>query len=269
MTPEGFRVTLFGLGEAGSLIAADLAKAGAQVHGYDPAAVPTPTGIVRHGTPGPSVESSLMVLAVTAAVDAKNALEQSLSRIAPETIYADLSTAPPSLKEDLALTAVSEGLLFVDVALMGTVPGNGLATPSLASGPGAARYAAAINEAGGNVQVVGDSPGDAAARKLLRSVVTKGLTALLIEALEAAAVRGDADWLRHHLIELITEADETVLDRFISGTSKHIDRRIVEMESARELVESLAVPAPMTTATVDMLRRIRSEGLPSNLDSQI
>jgi 3-hydroxyisobutyrate dehydrogenase-like beta-hydroxyacid dehydrogenase len=269
MTPEGFRVAIFGLGEAGSLIAADLAKAGAHVHGYDPAAVATPAGIVRHETPGPSVESSLMVLAVTAAVDAKNALGQSLSWVAPETIYADLSTAPPSLKEDLASTAVSKGLLFVDVALMGTVPGNGLATPSLASGPGAARFAAVINEVGGNVRVVGDRPGEAAARKLLRSVVTKGLTALLMEALEAAAVHGEADWLRDHLVELITEADGTLLDRFISGTFKHIDRRIVEMESAREFFESLAVPAPMTTATVDTLRRIRSEGLPSNLDSQV
>lgn len=29
------RITVFGLGEAGSVIAADLAKAGAEVHGYD------------------------------------------------------------------------------------------------------------------------------------------------------------------------------------------------------------------------------------------
>jgi 3-hydroxyisobutyrate dehydrogenase-like beta-hydroxyacid dehydrogenase len=266
---RALRVTVFGLGEAGSLIAAHLAETGIDVHGYDPAPVQTPAGITRHETPGSSVAGSLMVLAVTAAVDAEGAMTQALEKLEDGTVYADLSTAHPGLKEDLASTALSGGLAFVDVALMGTVPGNGLATPSFASGPGAARYAAIVNEAGGNVQVLGDNPGDAAARKLLRSVFTKGLTALLIEAIEAAGVRGDAGWLRQHLVELMTDADETLLDRFISGTPKHIDRRIAEMESARDLLASLAVPAPMTTATVDSLQRIRSEGMPSDLDSHI
>jgi 3-hydroxyisobutyrate dehydrogenase-like beta-hydroxyacid dehydrogenase len=106
-------------------------------------------------------------------------------------------------------------------------------------------------------------PGDAAARKMLRSVVTKGLTALLIEAMEAAKKRGDSEWLWRHLVELISDADESLLDRFIAGTSTHVDRRIVEMESARDLLESLAVPSPMTTATIESLQRIRSQGMSS------
>lgn len=110
--------------------------------------------------------------------------------------------------------------------------------------------------------MVGERPGDAAARKLLRSVVTKGLTALVIEAMDAAGGRGDAEWFWQHLVELITDADETLLDRFISGTSKHVERRIIEMQSAHEFLESMAVPAPMTAATVESLRRIRSEGMP-------
>jgi 3-hydroxyisobutyrate dehydrogenase-like beta-hydroxyacid dehydrogenase len=261
MTSDPLRVTVFGLGEAGSVIAADLAKAGSEVHAYDPAPVPTPGGVIRHNAPGRAVDGSEMVLAITAAADAEQAMTQALAEIEQGTIYADLSTAPPALKVVLSETAARHDLDSVDVALMGTVPGRGLATPSLASGSGAARYAAAINALGGCVEAIGKRPGDAAARKLLRSIVTKGLTALLVEAMEAAKKRGDTEWLWQHLVEFISDADESLLDRFIAGTFQHVDRRIIEMESAQDLLESLAVASPMTTATVESLQRIRSDGM--------
>jgi len=261
MRSDPLRVTIFGLGEAGSVIASDLAKTGVEIHGYDPAPVATPEGVIRHDAPRPAVEGSQVVLAITASADAEKAMTQALDGIEQGTIYADLATAPPGLKVDLSEPAARHGLDFVDVALIGAVPGTGLATPSLASGPGAARYAAVINPLGGHVEAIGERPGDAAARKLLRSVVTKGLTALLIEAMEAARKRGDAEWLWRHLVELLSGADESLLDRFIAGTSKHVDRRIIEMESAQDLLESLAVPSPMTTATVESLQRIRSTGM--------
>jgi 3-hydroxyisobutyrate dehydrogenase-like beta-hydroxyacid dehydrogenase len=259
MTSDPPRITVFGLGEAGSVIAADLAKAGSEVHGYDPAPVPTPEGVIRHDTPGPAVDGSEIVLAITAAADAEEALTQALEEIEQGTIYADLATAPPALKVVLSEIAARHDLDSVDVALMGTVPGRGLATASLASGPGAARYAAAINALGGRVVAIGDTPGDAAARKLLRSIVTKGLTALLIEAMEAAKKRGDTKWLWQHLVEFPTPTNpsSTVSSQ---GPPQHVDRRIIEMESAQDLLESLDVPSPMTAGTVESLQRMKSDG---------
>jgi 3-hydroxyisobutyrate dehydrogenase-like beta-hydroxyacid dehydrogenase len=95
---------------------------------------------------------------------------------------------------DLADTAALRGLPFADVALMAPVPGNGLATPSLASGPGAESYGGIVSSLGGIVDVIGERPGDAAARKLLRSVVVKGLAALVIESLEAAEAHDELEW---------------------------------------------------------------------------
>ncbi len=258
------KITVFGLGEAGSLIARDLAEAGAEVQRYDPADVDTPDGIVRHPEPGPAVKGSTLVLAVTAAADAQKAIAQAWDEMKRGTLYADLSTAPPGLKEDLADTAALRWLPFADVALMGTVPGNGLRTPALASGPGAEQYAGIVNGFGGAVEVIGDRPGDAAGRKLLRSVVTKGLTTTLIESLEAAEAHGDHEWLWPHLVELLTNADETLLRRLLEGTPKHVDRRIVEMESAQSFLESLGVQPTMTSATVERLRRIRTDGMPGS-----
>jgi len=253
------RVTVFGLGEAGSWIAADLVEAGASVHGYDPADVPTPPGVTRHQTPQPSVVGSQLVLAATSAVDARRALAQ--ADMTPGTIYADLSTSPPGLKEELAQHATSAGLPFADVALMAPVPGHGLATPSLVSGPGALRYSAIVNAIGGRAEFLSDRPGDAAGHKLLRSVVTKGLTSLLIESLEGAEENGSADWIWAHLVEFFGSIDEAMLKRLIDGTPRHVKRRIVEMEAAREFLESLGVSPTMTEATVAALRRVEAEGL--------
>lgn len=253
------RVTVFGLGEAGSIIATDLARAGADAHGYDPADVLTPELITRHDDPGRAADDSTLVVAVTAAADAQSAITQALERIPDRAIYADLSTATPELKADLGEIAGARGLAFADVALMGTVPGSGLATPALASGPGATGYAAIVNEMGGAVEVLGDRPGDAASRKLLRSVVTKGLTSVVLEGLRAAEAHGSTDWFWPHLVELITAADETLLRRFLSGTSEHARRRVVEMESAAAFLESLGVPSTMTSATVDSLRGIEPD----------
>jgi len=259
---ESMVITVFGLGEAGSLLAADLAGAGADVQGYDPADVPTPTGVTRHQVPATAVKGSRLVIAATAATDAQRAIAQAWDEMRRGTIYADLSTAPPGLKMDLADTAASRGLPFADVALMAPVPDKGLATPSLASGPGAESYAGIVGPLGGRVEVIGQGPGDAAARKLLRSVVAKGLAALVIESLEAAEAHGEADWAWEHIVELTTSADESFLRRLISGTPHHVDRRLFEMESARAFLEALGVGPTMTSATVESLRKIRDEGLP-------
>ena len=54
---------MLGLGEAGGRLAADLAAAGAEVHGYDPVAVSTPEGVARAPSPAEAVAGSEVVLA--------------------------------------------------------------------------------------------------------------------------------------------------------------------------------------------------------------
>ncbi len=256
------RVTVFGLGEAGSLIAADLAAAGAEVHGYDPAPVDTPEGITRHADPKEAAGGSDVVLAITAARDAQGAIAQAWDQLRRGALYADLSTAPATLKEDLHDTATLRGLTFADVALMGTVPGNGLRTPSLVSGTGAARYAELLGPLGAQVEVVSDEPGDAATRKLLRSVFMKGLTAVVIEAVRAADAAGQGSWFRQHLAEVIESADAALLDRLVEGTGLHARRRIDEMEHAATLLRQLGVDPTVTSATLESLRTLDDLGLP-------
>lgn len=254
-------VAVFGLGEAGSAIAADLAAAGATVHGFDPASVPTPPGIRRHGRPEAAVDGVDAVVACVAAADATTAARQALAAIPDGAVYADLGTGSADLKCRLA-EIVGERLRFADVGLMTVVPGHGLATPSLASGPGAGAYAALVTPLGGVVEVIGDRPGVAATRKLLRSVVMKGLAGVIIESMRAAAAAGEDEWVWGNIVEQLTVTDETFVRRLVEGTGVHFERRRHEMEAARDLVASLGVDPMMTRATVEHLAGVAELGVP-------
>ena len=256
------RFTIFGLGEAGSLIATDLVAAGQQVRGYDPADVTTPAGVERCDDPQAAVADAGVVLALTASADAPAALSQALDEIPASAIYADLSTSSAVVKRRLAELAAARDLAFADVALMSIVPGNGLRTPALASGSGAAAFEAVLAPLGMPVEAVGDQAGDAATRKLLRSVVIKGLAGLLIESMHAADAAGFAAETWQNLVDQFTAADGKFLRRMVEGTAPHAVRRLHEMEAAAELLTDLGVDPVMTRATVESLRRVPTDGLP-------
>jgi 3-hydroxyisobutyrate dehydrogenase-like beta-hydroxyacid dehydrogenase len=256
------RVAVLGLGEAGSLIASDLARAGDEVHGYDPAGVTAPDSVTLHRDAATTVKGCDLVLALPPGSNAQEALEGVLDSIVEGAVYADLSTCSPATKTALAAKADGRGALFADVALMSPVPGRGLATPALVSGSGADRYAADINARGGNVVVVGPEAGEAATRKLLRSVLMKGLAAVLIESMEAAEGAGKTEWHWNHVVEVMTALDEQMVRRLIFDTAPHARRRIDEMNAARDLLVDLGVPPTMTEATIAGLQRLVAEGMP-------
>lgn len=256
------RIALFGLGEAGSLFAVDFIAAGIEVSAYDPAPVGTPQGVTRTPAPDEAVQAADLVIALTAGSDAMTALTQALNEIPKSALYADLSTASAGTKKTLARTANEAGLLFTDVALMGVVPGRGLYTPALASGSGAARYVELLEVLNVPVARVSDAPGDAATRKLLRSVMMKGLAALVIESMAAAEREGLSSWLWENLVNEIAAADKALLARLVRGSKTHAKRRLQEMEASAELLADLGQDPVMTRATVETLRRVLEEGIP-------
>ena len=243
-------VALLGLGEAGSRLAADLAATGADVRGYDPDAhpdVPVPT---RAPDPRTAVAGSEVVLGLTTAGAALDAAEAALPALEPAAVYADLNTAAPELKREIAALVAGAGARFADVALLGPVPTRGLATPALASGTGAQAFADAFAPLGMPVRVVSDRPGDAAALKLLRSVFMKGLAAATIESLEAAAAAGDRDWLEDEIAAVI---GRPLLDRLLEGSRAHAARRVDELDAACELLRSLGIEPRVAAASRELL----------------
>lgn len=254
----GLVVAVLGLGEAGSRIAADLVAAGAVVRGFDPG-VPAGAGIIGCGGDADASLGADVVISLTCAHESEGALRAALPAIGQGAVYADLNTASSGLKEQLAGLASQAGVAFTDVALMSPVPGSGLRTPMLASGPAAADFARAMRALGANVQVLPGPAGVAAARKLVRSVFFKGLAAAVTESLRAARAAGCEDWIRENIQEELQSASAATVDRLEQGSVRHARRRVDEMAAARELLTELGVPPRIATASEEWLRQLLAE----------
>ena len=235
-------VAVLGLGEAGSRLAADLAAAGADVRGYDP---------VGGGSAAEAVAGSDVVLSVNTARAALEAAGSVQAVLGADALFADLNTASPARKREVAEVVGAER--FADVALLGPVPARGLATPALASGPSARAFADALGPLGMPVDVVSDRVGDAAALKLLRSVFMKGLAASAIESVRAAEAAGHAEWLKQEIAAVI---GRPLLDRLLVGSQAHAARRVDELEAAGELLRELGVEPRIAEASAAVLTEL-------------
>jgi 3-hydroxyisobutyrate dehydrogenase-like beta-hydroxyacid dehydrogenase len=238
-------VAVLGLGEAGERLASDLVAAGATVTGYDPVARPGPDGVARAADPARAVALADAVLCVTTASASRAAAESALPALRAGAVYADLNTAAPAQKRELAALAKQHGILFADVALLGPVPARGLATPALAAGDGAVRFAELLEPLGMPVDVVSQDAGDAAAMKLVRSVFMKGLAAAVLESLAAAEASGNAEWLEQQLGDVIGRA---LVERLVEGSRRHAARRVDELDAACELLRSVGVEPRIAAA---------------------
>ena len=254
-------IAVLGLGEAGSRFAAGLAKA-AEVRGYDPAGVPDPPGVTRCAGPAEAVTGADVVIAVTHAAQAPEAAGSAVGHMRPGSFYADFATGDAGLKRELAARAHGHGLRFADGAIMNPVPLRGVATQVDLSGEDAGDLAGLLNPLGMTLQVVGGEPGIAATRKLLRSVVVKGISALAIESLRAAQQAGMSDWFRGYLIDVLTGMDEEFVTRLVNGTRQHSERRIHEMEAAAALLRQLGEPPLTVDATRQVLASVPERGIP-------
>jgi 3-hydroxyisobutyrate dehydrogenase-like beta-hydroxyacid dehydrogenase len=246
-------VAVLGLGEAGARIAADLAAVDVEVRGFDPLAASAPAGVDRVGDAVSAVEGATAVLVLTTAATALEVAESVLRGLAAGAIYADLNTASPALKRELAALVPEAGAQFADVALLGPVPARGLETPALVSGPGAVAFADVFGPLGMPVEIVSDRPGDAATLKLLRSVFMKGLAASALESLRAAEAAGHAPWLEDEIAELI---GAPLLERLVDGSRRHAARRVDEMEAARGLLLELGVEPRIAAASMSVLAEL-------------
>ncbi|WP_435069696.1 DUF1932 domain-containing protein [Amycolatopsis thermoflava] len=245
------RMSVLGLGEAGTLYAAGLVARGWTVAGYDPADNATPAGVERADTPEVAVRDADVVLSLVggrAAVEAAQSVAQFLP---PAAVYVDMNAAAPEVKRTIA-GMVGESR-FADVAVIGPVPAHGAATPVIISGHASARAATTFEQLGARVDDIGGAPGAASGRKLLRSTFMKGLGALIVESVLAGRAAGAEDWVREQMARELSGGDAAV-NRLHDGTLKHAARRAGEADAAAALLDSLGVLPVMTRATAEVHR---------------
>src|SRR5262249_33657224 len=122
-------------------------------------------------------ESVEILFSTVTCARAKEAAEQTAPFLKPHHIYADLNSVSPALKQQIERVVSVTGAGFVEAAVMSPVPPHGHRSPMLLGGKAAPAFAEAMTPFGMRLQVIAETVGTAAAAKMFRSIIVKGLEA--------------------------------------------------------------------------------------------
>jgi 3-hydroxyisobutyrate dehydrogenase len=250
---------VIGLGEAGAKYAAALIESSCTVVGFDPGSPATPPGVTRVDSAADAVRGADLILVLTAAKVALPVAQSVVGALAPGACYADFTSSAPSPMRAAAELVEGAGAEFCDVAILGPVSWHGAQTPLMVAGSGATRVAEVATSWGAPVEIVDGPPGSAMAHKLLRSVLMKGLAGVVTEAVTAGTAAGYESWIRDQIAAQLAGDGHAVIDRLLTGTRTHAERRAHEMHDTAAYLEELGLPADLAHAAENALRRIAGE----------
>jgi 3-hydroxyisobutyrate dehydrogenase-like beta-hydroxyacid dehydrogenase len=193
--------------------------------------------------------ADLILSAVTAAQDVE-AARAAAAAIGQGCFFLDLNSASPGMKQASAEIIERAGGRYVEAAVMAPFPPKRLASPMLLGGPHAsalAELAAPLGFTG--LTVFSDQVGQASATKLCRSVMIKGVEALVTESMLAARHYGVEATVLASLSDLLPLPDWEATARYmISRSLEHGARRAEEMREAARTVEEAGVAPTMSAA---------------------
>lgn len=251
------RVTLIGLGEVGRTYGRALADAGHDVHGYDAYLAEPVDGVTVVPDLATAVRDADVVLVLTAASASHAVADQAGPHLRAGAAYVDCTSSAPGSKAELRdRLGGRDDIDIIDVAILGPVISLGVTTPLMAAGQGAEQVANLMGPLGAPVTVVDGGPGSAMAHKLLRSVLMKGLAAVVTEAVTAGRAVGYEDWIRGQIARELSGDGQATIDRFLRGSVTHAVRRGEEMRAAAAYLEDLGVDATMAHAAVTHLGKL-------------
>ena len=193
-----------------------------------------------------------VLLSAVTADQALQAACQTAPHLSPRHYYADLNSVSPQTKQAIAATIASAGARFVEAAMMAPVPPHGHKVPTLLGGEAAPAFLDLLQPFGVRMEVVStDQIGRAAAVKMFRSVVYKGLEALLFECVLGASQYGAEPRVFASLNESFPGVDfQKLADYMVGRVVVHGERRAREMEEAAHTLRELGIEPMMTDATV-------------------
>jgi 3-hydroxyisobutyrate dehydrogenase-like beta-hydroxyacid dehydrogenase len=270
-------IGLIGLGEAGTAIAAGLnEEARAQVVGYDPRqADPTvraaaeQAGVMLLDSVTAVVEAAEIVISLTKANVAVRVAEDAAPALTARHIYADYNSSSPEVKRAVAATVAQTGARFVDGAVMSAVPPKRHRVPVLASGDGADDFGVFATGLGMEVEVIGDEPGQASAVKMFRSLLVKGLEALVLECAVGAHRHGIDGRVFASMPGDLPVDDWTELASYLIGrTVVHGERRAAELREVAATLADAGVAPLLAEAGAARLQWAADQGLRERFGGQ-
>jgi 3-hydroxyisobutyrate dehydrogenase-like beta-hydroxyacid dehydrogenase len=232
VTPN-IRIAVIGPGDAGSLLARDLTTAGADVIGFDLSPLPESSTPVAE-TIGEAVAGADIVLSLNSSSAALRAAERVSSLLPEGAIYADLNTATPALKRKLAEKFAPDA--FLDVAIMSPLSATDEQSVFAVAGPAAQTFIDRLAPLGLTLELVSDVVGEAAARILTRSMLSKVLAGAVIDYMWAAEAMGLEDWAHDEMLHAFDAMTRATATGYLEETVKNAKRREIEMLDIVEML---------------------------------
>ncbi|CAM5222734.1 3-hydroxyisobutyrate dehydrogenase-like beta-hydroxyacid dehydrogenase OS=Castellaniella defragrans OX=75697 GN=HNR28_001892 PE=4 SV=1 [Castellaniella defragrans] len=209
-------------------------------------------------------QADLVVSAVTASNTVAVAREAA-AHLRPGTVFLDLNSASPGAKREAGAAIEAAGGHYVEAGVMSSVPPHGIRVPMLLGGPHAESLAAQLNAWGMDVHAVSPELGIASAIKMCRSVMIKGLEALVVESYTTARAYGVEDYVLPTLHETFPSIDWSEQGRyFYSRVVQHGKRRAEEMREVANTVREAGFEPLMSSATAqkqDWVAKLAAKGL--------
>ena len=257
---ERIRLGLVGYGEVGRLFATGLKPSVAWVGTWDKqlADASTRADLLAHAS-AHSVEACASLAAlcsesnwIISAVTASQTLavaQEAAQLLRPGTVFFDLNSASPGTKQKAAMLIEAAGGRYLEAGVMTSVPPYGIRVPMLLGGPHAEALAPSLQGLGMQVRVASDRLGVVSATKMCRSVMIKGLEALVLESYTAARHYGVEDAMIATLQETFPGIDwQQQGSYFFSRVAQHGQRRAEEMREAANTVREAGFEPSMASA---------------------
>ncbi len=261
---DNMRVGFVGFGEVGRIFTVELKAAGVPWVGpwdlkFDEPALrdamsataTTHDVVVCDGLATLCAEATLVVSAVTAS-NTLAVAQAVAAHIQPGAFFLDLNSASPGTKQQAAALIDGAGARYVEAGVMTSVPPYGIRVPMLLGGAHAAALLPALLALGMDAKIASDKLGVASATKMCRSVMIKGLEALVLESYATARHHGVEDAMIATLQETFPGIDwQRQGSYFFSRVAQHGKRRAEEMREVAQTVREAGFEPFMASAIAD------------------
>ncbi len=258
------RAAVIGFGEVGTIIGRALGERGvASVQAYDllfddalrgaaPCDRARALGVVPARSAAEAVGGADVIVCAVTANQAIAAAQAAAPGLHAGALYVDLNSASPGTKERCAAIVHATGARYVEMAVMTSIPPLGIATPMLSGGPHAADAEPLLEALGFRVEVASERLGVASAIKMCRSVVVKGMEAIVIESFTTARAYGVEKEVLASLAETFPGLDwEKSAGYFFQRAVQHGRRRAEEMREAAVTVREAGLEPLLASAIAD------------------
>lgn len=261
-----------GYGELGQCVTGGLSKAGADVGVFD-LLVETPqeakrlqgiadqAGVILAKTREElSARTDIFISAVTCS-DAVTAASQMAPYLNENQIYVDLNSTSPAVKQQVRDVIEGAGAQFVEIGVLGGIATKGYDVALLLCGKEAQTVADVLSSYGMDTECIDAETGAAAAVKMFRSIVVKGIEALMLECVLAAEQYGATKQVLDTIEDNYPGVGVDMANFFTTRTAVHAERRSHEMEEVAETLKAMGLDPIMSDASARRLGEVAKLGL--------